>query len=116
MDRNVTIEELRLKVSGFRDNRNWLKYHTPKNLAMSITIESAELLEHFQWKTDAEVSRQLEDEHKISGVADELADIIIYCLAFSDVLRIDLVDAITRKIQKNAKKYPIALASPRFKP
>lgn len=107
MNRHLTFNQLRLKVSEFRDQRNWKKYHTPKNLAISIAVETSELLEQFQWKTDEEISREVKNHSKILEVSAELADIVIYCLALSDILGIDLAHAITRKILQNAKKYPV---------
>ena len=101
-----TLENLKRTVSRFRDERNWAKYHTPRNLSMSIAIESAELLEHFQWMTDNQAQQKLRSRNKVIEVSDELADIMIYCIAFSDILGIDLARAIIRKIRKNSRKYP----------
>ncbi|SRR5713226_497018 len=112
MDGKITVQELKTKVSRFRDERNWLKYDTPKNLAISISIEAAELLEHFQWKTDVQVSEALRDETKINEVSDELADILIYCLGFLDVLHIDFSEAVERKLNQNSEKYPLANPQP----
>ncbi len=106
MDDKITVQELKARVSKFRDERDWLKYDTPKNLAISISVEAAELLEHFQWKTDQQVSRVLRDETKMNEVSEELADVIIYCLGFSDVLHIDVSEAVERKLNKNSEKYP----------
>ena len=93
-------------VSDFRDERNWRKYDTPKNLAVSICIEAAELLEQFQWKNDEEVSRMLHDANKKNEVSDEVADVMIYCLGLSDILNIDVAGAVKRKLEKNSRKYP----------
>ena len=106
MDDNGTVQELKARISQFRDERDWLKYDTPKNLAISISVEAAELLEHFQWKTDQQVSMLLRDETKMNEVSEELADVIIYCLGFSDVLHIDVSEAVERKLNKNREKYP----------
>jgi dCTP diphosphatase len=106
MDEQTTIASLRKRVSNFRDERNWLKDNTPKNLAISISVEAAELLEHFQWKTDEQIRDVLLDRGTRSQVSDELADVLIYCLSFSDVLSIDIAEAIDAKLRKNAEKYP----------
>src|SRR5437762_8653079 len=94
MDDQTTIMELKKQVSRFRDERNWLKDDTPKNLAIAISLEAAELLEHFQWKTDQQIREAVKDGLKKNQVSDELADILIYCLGFSDVLEVDISKAI----------------------
>ncbi len=112
MDGRITVQELKEQVSRFRDERDWLKYDTPRNLAISISVEAAELLEHFQWKTDEQVSEALRDEMKLKAVTNELADVIIYCLGFSDVLRIDISEVVERKLSQNSEKYPVASLPP----
>ncbi|HVH14772.1 MAG TPA: nucleotide pyrophosphohydrolase [Candidatus Angelobacter sp.] len=111
MDNQTTISELRKHVTNFRDERNWLKDDTPKNLAISISIEAAELLEHFQWKTEEQIGETIKDSAKRSEISDELADVLIYCLGFSDVLGIDLSEAINAKLRRNAEKYPMMRVS-----
>jgi dCTP diphosphatase len=107
MDDQTTIMALKRQVSSFRNERNWLKEDTPKNLAIAISVEAAELLEHFQWKTDQQVHEAVKDGVKRNQVSDELADILIYCLGFSDILGIDISKAIEGKLRKNAEKYPL---------
>jgi len=77
MNEQTTVAALRNSVSNFRDERNWLKDNTPKNLAISISIEAAELLEHFQWKTDQQIRELVKDSVKKNQVSDELADVLI---------------------------------------
>lgn len=113
MDANTTIETLKRQVSDFRDTRDWLKYDTPRSLAISISIEAAELLEHFQWKNDEQMREVLLDHERRDLIADELADVMIYCLGFSDVLGIDVSDVVARKLHKNGEKYPAARLSQR---
>lgn len=108
MDGRITVQELKEQVSRFRDERDWLKYDRPKDLAISISVEAAELLEHFQWKTDEQVSEALRDETKLNEVTNEFADIIIFCLGLSDVLRVDVSEAVEKKLRKNSEKYPAA--------
>ena len=107
MDEKTTVRELVEMVARFRDSRDWRKYDTPRNLVDSICIEAAELLEHFQWKTDAQATEMLRSSEKLAEISNELADVMIYCLGFSDILRIDVSNAIQRKLQKNAEKYPV---------
>lgn len=82
----------------FRDERNWKQFHTPENLAKSIVLEAAELLENFQWQTHNE---------SIENIKDELADIMTYCLFMCEHYQLDINDIILEKMNKNAKKYPI---------
>ena len=105
MDEKTTIEELKKLVAQFRDERDWKKYHKPKDLAASITIEAAELLEKFQWKTDEEIEQILKEKN--AEISKELADVIIYCLNFADTTKIDISEAVKRKIEENKKKYPV---------
>src|SRR2546426_9863240 len=106
VDGKTTVQELMNSVTGFRDSRDWRKHDTPRNLAGSICIEAAELLEHFQWKTDEQAADMLNQPERLERISNELADVIIYCLGFSDILNIDVSNAVYRKLQKNAEKYP----------
>src|SRR6266571_6915715 len=108
MDRNTTVEKLKGQVSEFRDTRNWLQYDTPRSLVISISVEAAELLEPFQWKTDEQMREVLKDRVRRNEISDELADVMIYCLGFSDVLGIDISEAVELKLKKNGERYPIA--------
>jgi len=107
MDAKTTVRELMKSVTRFRDSRDWRKYDTPRNMAGSICIEAAELLEHFQWKDDEQAAEMLRNPEKLAEVSNELADVIIYCLGFSDILSIDVSNAVHRKLEKNAEKYPV---------
>jgi NTP pyrophosphatase (non-canonical NTP hydrolase) len=105
-DEATTVAELRRLVAEFVAEREWQVFHAPKNLAMSLAIEAAELMEHFQWgsvEDSREVSRQPE---KLCEVADELADVACYLLAFANATGIDLSEAVRAKMLKNAAKYP----------
>ena len=105
-DSNTTIIELRNKVREFVHARNWGKYHNPKDLAISICIEAAELLELFQWRSVDEVLKWIDDEEKRKKVTEELADVLIYGLSMANILNIDLTSAILDKLTKNESKYP----------
>ena len=115
MDDRATIEELKKLFIKFRDERDWKKYHNPKDLAASVSIEAAELLENFQWKTDEEIEGMLKDEEKLKEVSEELADVIAYCLSFSDVTKIDISEALKKKIEENQRKYPIEKVKGNYK-
>lgn len=102
--------EIRDRLRTFVAERNWDQYHTPKNLAMALSVEAAELLEHFQWLT-VEESKQL-DESTLSAVADEIADVQIYLIMLADRLGVDLGSAVDQKIVKNGRKYPAGSDAP----
>ncbi len=104
-DKQTTVAELRRIVRQFVDEREWQKFHAPKNLCMALSIEVAELAEHFQW-ISAEESRQLKDPETAEAVADELADVVCYALALANELDIDLSSALRAKMVKNRQKYP----------
>jgi NTP pyrophosphatase (non-canonical NTP hydrolase) len=106
-DEDTTLHRLKEDVARFRDERGWGRYHNPKDLAVSISIEAAELLEVFQWKGPEEVRALLGDEKGIRRVREELADVVVYCVALADVLGIDLSEAISEKMRENAEKYPV---------
>lgn len=88
------------EIRSIRDDREWKPFHTPENLAKSISIEAGELLEHFQWN----------NQFNLEEVSDELADIMIYCLYMADALNVSIYDIINTKISKNKAKYPIEKA------
>ncbi|MBC7960704.1 MAG: nucleotide pyrophosphohydrolase [Vallitaleaceae bacterium] len=94
------MNELINRILKFRDNRNWKQFHTPENLAKSISIEAAELLENFQWN----------NEMNLEAVTDELADVMNYCILMADAIGVDLIQAMNQKIDKNEQKYPIEKA------
>ena len=96
---------LRLRIREFAQARAWEPYHTPKNLAMALAVEAAELLEPFQWLT-AEQSRQLSAAQR-EAVRQEIADVLIYLTRLADLLEIDLLDAAADKLAINARKYPV---------
>lgn len=93
------------KILKFRDDRNWKQFHTPKDLALSISIEAAELLEVFQWS-----GKDLSSEGKIEKIQEELADIINYCILLADVCELNIDEIVKNKISENEKKYPIKTA------
>jgi dCTP diphosphatase len=105
-DLQTTVAELRDVVHKFVNERDWRQFHAPKNLSMSLAIEAAELMEHFQW-IDAGASRSAADDPaKRTAIGEELADVLCYTLAIANELDIDLAAAVEDKMVKNARKYP----------
>lgn len=104
-----SFEELTKLILAFRDQREWKKFHTPKNLAESLVLEAAEVLEHFQWKTDEEVSEHLRKNS--TNFSHELADVLNYLLLLADATGVDLEKAVRDKLKVSEKKYPKAKAS-----
>jgi NTP pyrophosphatase (non-canonical NTP hydrolase) len=102
------FRELTNIINRFTAEREWETFHSPKNLAMALSVEASELVEHFQWLTEEE-SRNL-DAEKLSEVADEIADVQWYLLRIADQLSIDIPTAAKAKMIKNGTKYPVALA------
>ena len=102
------IKSIQKKIRKFRDDRDWMQFHNPKNLACSISIEAAELLEHFQWKTFEESAAITAEKRE--AISHEVADIAVYLIEFADNMGIDLVAAIKEKMALNAAKYPISKA------
>ena len=101
-----SFEELQEKIADFVQERDWEQFHAPKNLSMAISVESSELMEHFQW-LDAEASRSIEDEKKLEEIRQEIADIMIFSLNFCNQMDIDPAQAIEEKLQINKEKYPV---------
>ncbi|HEX6573156.1 MAG TPA: nucleotide pyrophosphohydrolase [Steroidobacteraceae bacterium] len=100
-----TLETLAARLAEFARERDWDRFHSPKNLAMALAGEAGELLEHFQWLTEAE-SRALPAEVN-DAVALEMADVLLYLVRLADTLGVDLAAAAARKITLNAEKYPV---------
>ncbi len=106
-DKSTTVFELRELVRKFVDDREWEKFHAPKNVSMAIAIEAAELMEHFQWLS-VEESRSIDaDRAKLDTVGEELADIICYTLALANTLGLDVTETMHAKMKKNEVKYPV---------
>ena len=106
-DSVTTIEELKLIVESFVDERDWKQFHSPKNLAMSLSIEVAELMELFQWLSLDQAQDVMRAGDNRENAIDEIADILIYTLAFCNRNNIDIADAIKKKMEKNTRKYPV---------
>ena len=96
------------RIRKFRDDRDWMQFHDPKNLAVSVAIEAAELLEEFQWKNGEQVARHVAEN--LESIADEIADVAIYLFELADNLGIDLNKAMHTKLDKNEARYPVEKA------
>jgi dCTP diphosphatase len=114
-DSQTTVGVLRQAVANFVNDRDWRPFHSPKNLSMSIAIEAAELMERFQWLTTEEAVAAGEKSDERAAVADELADIIIYCLSLSNALDLDITSAVLGKLQTNERRYPADQFRGRFR-
>ncbi len=106
-DDATTIDELRQVVRTFVAQREWNSYHDLKSLAMSIAIEAAELMEHFQWLTTEQSGKLLEDEGPRWQIEDELADVFIYVLAFANTMGTELSEIVQRKMARNQHRFPV---------
>jgi len=103
-----SLDNLRARINQFVCERDWAQFHSPKNLSMAMIVEAGEVVEHFQWMTESE-SRNLDAEKK-AQVGQELSDTLVYLLRIAEVCGIDLIDAANKKIDLNAKKYPVEKA------
>ena len=104
----MNISEIQNQLKKFAIERDWEQFHTPKNLAMALSVEASELVEIFQWLNVEESNSP--DQRQIEKVNNEVADIAMYLLRFCSVLGIDLEKAIERKLERNAQKYPVNLS------
>ena len=102
---NQDIKNLQSKISSFCEERDWDKFHTPKNLAISICLEAAELLENFQWSEDLILDRE-----NVVKISDEIADVLIYAIRLCEIMGLDPIDIANKKIEKNGVKYPVKLS------
>ena len=113
-DNNTVINDLKKTVKNFVEEREWRQFHTPKNLSMSVAIESAELMELFQWLSRKESIKAMSPGKLRKNAIDEIADIFIYLIAFCNENDIDIKQAIDQKMKKNKKKYPANVFKGRF--
>lgn len=110
--RLVDVSSLEAALQKFADERDWQKYHSPKNLAMALTGEVGELSELFQWLTEEQSKSVARDSKTAQAVRDELADVMLYLVRLSSVLGVDLNEVVAQKLAKNGKKYPIGDSTP----
>lgn len=107
-DQEITLQTLKDDLMEFAQERDWEQFHSPKNLAMAMSVEASEVLEHFQWLSELE-SKALDPE-ATSEIADELADVFLYLIKLSAALEVDLLTTAKNKIEKNRIKYPVSLS------
>jgi len=101
----INQETLKKKINDFSEERDWKKFHNPKDLALSLVLEATEVLEHFQWKNGEQIDIHV--ENKKTEISEELADVYYWLLTLSSDLNIDLDKALDDKIEKNREKYPV---------
>ena len=102
------INNLTKRIIDFRDARDWKQFHNPKDLALSLVLEATEVMEHFQWKNKEEIEKYILTNKK--DIGEELADVLYWVLLMSHDLKIDVLDALEKKIRKNEEKYPVEKA------
>ena len=102
----MTLDDLASELRRFTAERDWERFHTPKNLAISLAIEVGELLEHVQWGSDTEIAARLQTPDGRVAVAEEMADVLIYLVRLADATGIDLLAAASAKVAANAARYP----------
>ncbi len=100
MDDTTTVQDLKTVVDNFVDDRDWAQFHSPKNLSMALAVEASELMDLFKWKTTEEAQEEMKGQ-LLEDATDELADIMIYAIAFANRNEIDISIAVKRKIDKN---------------
>ena len=105
MDDTTTVQDLKTVVDNFVDDRDWAQFHSPKNLSMALAVEASELMDLFKWKTTEEAQEEMKGQ-LLEDATDELADIMIYAIAFANRNEIDISIAVKRKIDKNIEKCP----------
>lgn len=106
-DESTTLEALRQAVRDFVAAREWEPYHTPKNLAMSVAIEAAEIMEHMQWYDVAESAARMRDPEVHAAVGDEVADVLIYLLSLANAIDLDVSAAVHAKLLRNEQRFPV---------
>ena len=105
MSQSGDLHRISLALHEFAIDRDWVQFHSPKNLAMALSAEAGELIEHFQWLTEEQSSNL--DDKQLNAIQEEIADVFIYLIKLSDKLNIDLLEAARHKIDINHKKYPV---------
>ncbi len=114
MDPSTNLQAIREVVREFVRERNWQQFHAPKNLAMALAVEAAELMEHFQWLSVEESRAVVQSPEKLQAIGEEIADVFCYTLALVNELELDLSEIFTQKMARNRAKYPVAEFRGRF--
>ncbi|MDP3093577.1 MAG: nucleotide pyrophosphohydrolase [bacterium] len=106
------IKKLTEKIIKFRNERDWKQFHNPKDVALSLVLEAGEVVEHFQWKNKEEIDKYIGTNK--ADIGEELADVLYWVLLMSHDLKIDILDALDKKIKKNEEKYPLKKAKGKY--
>jgi NTP pyrophosphatase (non-canonical NTP hydrolase) len=106
----TTLDDLTRLLVDFRNARDWEKFHNPKDLSLALSIEAAETLEHFLWKSCEEVEAMAANPSAVQEIRKEIADVLIFALLLAESLEIDPAEAVIKKIEENEKKYPVEKA------
>ncbi len=106
-DSETTIRQLKQTVKEYCEERDWDQYHNPKDLAIGVITEAAELLEHFRFKSEKEMDKMLADQKKKGEISDEMSDVLMFIIRFAQKYDIDIAESFQRKMDQNTKKYPI---------
>ena len=106
-EKKMDLKKLNTEIEKFVSDRDWDQFHSVKNLSMALNVESSELMEIFQWLTEAQSNDVKNDAKLLGKVEDEVADIFVYLLRIVNKNNIDLEQAVLRKLKKNAQKYPV---------
>jgi NTP pyrophosphatase (non-canonical NTP hydrolase) len=111
----TTVGELKGMMAGFVGEREWGKFHTPRNLAASVSVEAGELLELFQWLTAEEAAERVKgDEAFRRAVGEEMSDVVMYVVSLANAMGLDLAKAVGEKMEKNRRKYPVEQVRGRY--
>ena len=113
-DNKTTLDNLKSYVEHFVEERDWSQFHSPKNISMALAIEASELMDLFKWDTEKDSNEKMSKSTPRQEASDELADIMIYAIAFANRNNIDISSAIEQKMQKNEQKYPVNQYKGRF--
>lgn len=105
--KNAKFSKITQAIKKFRDERDWLQFHNPKDMATALSIETSELQELFLWKNEKEIEEYIKDKKNIEEISDELGDVFSFAIELADNLGIDIEEAIFKKMEKSAKKYPV---------
>ena len=105
------IEDLTKRIIAFRNARDWKQFHNPKDVALSLVLEASEVMEHFQWKSKEEIEKYVETNK--ADIGEEIADVLYWVLLMSHDLKIDVLEALDKKITKNEERYPVEKAKGR---
>lgn len=106
-DNESTIGELKERIAGFTEERDWRRFHDLKNLSMALVIEASELMEHFRWVSNSDADSVMDDAELAAAVREEVADVLLFLTQFANVAGIDLMEAAEKKLKINEARYPI---------